>query len=863
VRYGWLLIALAAVAVVGLVAGPEAFGNTAGPALTLDQGFNSGQPVAPQFAPDGPGGSPGGTLFASAIQPDGKVIVVGQNPAGNPPIVKFDVARYNTDGTLDTSFGTGGYVQVAPTANSFNFADAVALDPQTGDIVIAGGDIGGQDVPELVRLTPSGAADTSFGGGSGWVVDNADAGSFLTGVMVDSSSRIVTIGSDGVARRYAADGSADLMFGAGGHTGVLISTSGGFGFGTNALALQPADGKILVAGTSSSAGGTVIRLNTDGSFDSTFGSGGTATLAPGSAIRQLTLQGTAIVVGGSDASGNGMVARLTSNGALDTSFGGGSGYDIFTPPSGSTAHVDALFYDPNPGLIVCLYYSGSSVCFSTDVNGVPTGSSVTPPGQAKDGGAIFSSGVFTVLGYAGVTVYTAADTSGGSTGTGSGGGTGGGTNTTTGCPPIALTFTGENVHFLVGKPFTAFVRAQGGTPPYRYALTVNPNIDISPSYLPLGVTFGADGSLHGSSHTQGAFGVSWILDVTVTDSLGCQARGRFFFYTDYPPTPVTTGVVPKGGPKPPVHPLSDEVKAALRSQQNWAFAKTLAWGAVIPVAAAGAVGSVESGVGEVVFIGVGNVAATQAAAGEAEYLLTLEQLADDPPDKHTHELLLPPWPGKAAVRDPCRRVRASASRQCREALAALRALTDVERIEIAAARAIVTAQNRFGSAAATGDGVGMDLQYAAIKTDLGIESDALAAAQKDVARLSAVLRPAGLARLILPVAALRKAGNKNATRPARFLPLLLAAPPIRGLRSQYLRMNGFDLAYLVEALAAQDELSKGKANVLEKDAKAIRHARRGHALRQAIARFLADTSPGSLAATTPAGFLQTAARGIR
>src|SRR5579864_6178852 len=277
VRYGWLVIVLAAVAVVGLVAGPEAFGNAAGPVLTLDQGFNSGQPVAPQWAADGPGGSPGGTLFASAIQPDGKVIVVGQNAAPGP-VGKFDVARFNANGTLDTGFGTGGYVQVAPTPNGFNFAYAVALDPQTGDIVIAGGDIGSQDVPELVRLTPSGALDTSFGGGSGWVVDTAGAGSYLTGVVVDSSSRIVTIGTDGVARRYAADGSADSTFGTGsGHTGVLISTSGGFGFGTNALALQPADGKILVAGTLSGTGGTVIRLNTDGTIDSTFGSGGTAT----------------------------------------------------------------------------------------------------------------------------------------------------------------------------------------------------------------------------------------------------------------------------------------------------------------------------------------------------------------------------------------------------------------------------------------------------------------------------------------------------------------------------------------------------------------------------------------------------------
>jgi hypothetical protein len=156
-RYRWLALVLAVVVLAAI--GSTALGDSPGPNLVIDQGFNSGQPVTPQFAPDGPGGSPGGVLFASAMQPDGKVIVVGQNAAGNPPIVKFDVARYNSDGTLDKSFGTNGYVQVAPTPNSFNFAAAVALDPQNGDIVIAGGDIGGQDIPELVRLTGSGALE--------------------------------------------------------------------------------------------------------------------------------------------------------------------------------------------------------------------------------------------------------------------------------------------------------------------------------------------------------------------------------------------------------------------------------------------------------------------------------------------------------------------------------------------------------------------------------------------------------------------------------------------------------------------------------------------------------------------------------
>jgi uncharacterized delta-60 repeat protein/uncharacterized repeat protein (TIGR01451 family) len=432
-RFGRLVAVLVSGVALGLVVGSVALGDAPGPTLTVDQSFNSGQPVAPQFAPDGSGASPGGTVFASAIQPDGKVIVAGQN--GNGSAADFDVARYNSNGTLDTSFGSGGYMQVAPTANNLNFADAVALDPNNGDIVIAGGDISGTDVPELVRLTPGGALDTGFGS-NGSVVDSANTGSYLVAVVVDSSDRVVTIGSDGVVRRYTANGSVDSMFGSGGHTGVLVS---GPAVGSDVLALQPADGKIVAAGTSSGAG-TVVRLNTDGSLDPTFGGGGTATLASGTAIRQMTLEGTSIVVGGNDSANNGMLARLTSTGGLDTTFGRSSGYDTFAAPSGYSEHVDALFYDPGspPGLIFCLYQSkmGSQTggCSTLGVDGQTAGTPIPIQGTPKDGGYSFIPNSWAVwLSYFGIGRDTTKPGTGGG---GSNGGAGG--TPPTACTPVKL-----------------------------------------------------------------------------------------------------------------------------------------------------------------------------------------------------------------------------------------------------------------------------------------------------------------------------------------------------------------------------------------------------------------------------------------
>jgi hypothetical protein len=312
-----------------------------------------------------------------------------------------------------------------------------------------------------------------------------------------------------------------------------------------------------------------------------------------------------------------------------------------------------------------------------------------------------------------------------------------------------------------------------------------------------------------------------------------------------------------------VHPLTPELKAALKEEEKWAFYKLLGFGAVNFVSGPAALATAETGVGTAVFGSIFWASGSLSVTYEAEYFLIYKMLADDPPDARTHQLALPRTTGSTSVRDYCSKFKGRVRRRREAVVANLRALLDDVRAELAADKAIVTAQNRFGTAQITGDGVAMDLQYAAVKTELGIETDALAAEQADDRRLAAAMRAVGVEKFMLSVAALRRAGEKNTTGPLNLLNVLAAAPPLARIRSEYLTMNGFDLAYLVEALARQHELSTAEARRLEADASAIRHAHGRTALRRAIGQFVADTGPSHAPVRTVANFLEVAARGIR
>jgi uncharacterized delta-60 repeat protein len=265
-------------------------------------------------------------------------------------------------GDLDLTFGSGGKV----TTNFFgdvDFVGDIAIQPEGKIVAVGAAYVNGRSQVALARYNANGSLDTSFGSGGkvSTVFLNATTFSRAEAVVLQPDGKIVIAlqvgnGGDFGVARYNADGSLDQGFGSG---GKLLIDFFGFIDSPNALALQP-DGKIIVAGLASGTNNStgyfaLARLNGDGGLDASFGSGGKATVHFGNNIDWATdvaLQpdGKIVVVGvKSKASAASCllslsdfgIVRFNSNGSLDTNFGAGGtlGTDFFGLADSATAVV--------------------------------------------------------------------------------------------------------------------------------------------------------------------------------------------------------------------------------------------------------------------------------------------------------------------------------------------------------------------------------------------------------------------------------------------------------------------------------------------------------------------------------------------
>ncbi len=239
------------------------------------------------------------------IQPDGKIVASGGGTAG------FTLARYNSNGSLDTTFDGDGKVETGPGA-----AGAVVLQPD-GKIIAAGSGLDAAFTRDfkIVRYLPNGSLDTSFDGDGIVTTEFAPSGSPLTNdsaedVVVQPDGRIVAAGTAGVqfgAARYNPDGTLDASFDGDGR--VTTRFFGQDIEGARGLALQ-ADGRIVVAGEATSDGDrhmSLARYEPNGGLDTTFGSGGLVTTDFGDPSNDIaadvTIQadGKIVAVGGAGA----------------------------------------------------------------------------------------------------------------------------------------------------------------------------------------------------------------------------------------------------------------------------------------------------------------------------------------------------------------------------------------------------------------------------------------------------------------------------------------------------------------------------------------------------------------------------------
>ncbi|MFM9006925.1 MAG: delta-60 repeat domain-containing protein, partial [Flavobacteriales bacterium] len=244
------------------------------------------------------------SVYSTALQPDGKIIIGGQFTSYNGT-ARNRIARLNADGSLDATFnpGTGANNSVWPTA----------LQPD-GKIIIVGNftNYNGTARQSIARLNANGTLDTAFNPGSGAFSDVSCLTLQADGKIIIGGSFITynDIARNNIARANA-DGSADATFIQGTSANNSIST----------IAIQP-DGKIIIGGFFAGYNGTarngIARLNTDGTLDATFNTGtgpGNLVCCQNSSISHITLQPDGkIIVGGAFTAFNGtarnFIARL-------------------------------------------------------------------------------------------------------------------------------------------------------------------------------------------------------------------------------------------------------------------------------------------------------------------------------------------------------------------------------------------------------------------------------------------------------------------------------------------------------------------------------------------------------------------------
>jgi uncharacterized delta-60 repeat protein len=293
------------------------------------------------------------------LQPDGKIVAVGYEGAD------YAVIRLNADGTLDSTFGTGGIVTTDIEGQDSARSAIVRSD---GTILVSGwstSQTNGQDF-SIVRYTANGSLDTRFGAGTGKVFTDFGGDDQSRAMVLQKDSKIVVGGYSKIGTgesatfqfaliRYFQAGRVDTSYGPNGDGEVLTDLNSGLPANViRAMVIQP-DGKVVVGGYVSTGGGlprttrsldpdieappglpgelAIARYNVNGTLDATFGATGpgwTITDFGGSdhgrglamtADLKFVLAGNTSNVRGTNNSF--AVARYNNNGSLDTTFGTG------------------------------------------------------------------------------------------------------------------------------------------------------------------------------------------------------------------------------------------------------------------------------------------------------------------------------------------------------------------------------------------------------------------------------------------------------------------------------------------------------------------------------------------------------------
>ena len=303
--------------------------------------------------------------YSAALQPDGKILVAGGNV--NAGGEDFCLARFDTNGRLDTTFG-GGSGWVITDFASQHWDEAHSIIVQKDGKILVGGSGGDQGAFALARYNPDGSLDTTFSG-DGKVI--SDFGTEIESLFLQSDGKILAGGYAylqggniySVLARYNVDGSLDTSFAVAGKS--MCDFLGAFHCIT-----QQADGKILAAMGSRSADFGLVRYDSNGHLDTTFGD--ISTYDPSQHTGQVTtdfdgdvldaaysmvLQSDGKIILAGYSNHHFALARYNSNGSLDTSFDGNG--KVTTDFGGFDAQANSVTLQPDGKILVAGYTQNS------------------------------------------------------------------------------------------------------------------------------------------------------------------------------------------------------------------------------------------------------------------------------------------------------------------------------------------------------------------------------------------------------------------------------------------------------------------------------------------------------------------------
>jgi uncharacterized delta-60 repeat protein len=372
----------------------------------LDPGFGQAGQVIGTF------GSTNGSAKASAlaIQPDGKIVVSGTITTGSETSYEIVVERFDADGTIDTTFGQGGTSVVAsvPDGNDLDVvvSNKVLIQPDGKIVLAASFPVNQVSQNDVIRLDADGSLDSTFGlGGFAGVTNLQATSSTIAGLALQADGKIVLAGtaastnadydSDFAAERLDPNGTIDTTFGNGGLAAIVSPLAPGnpseFIEGPSASALSvavEANGDILLGGQTSpfSRGsmvneneGIVLQLNPSGELDTTFGTNGYAKTF-GLAANSVAIQpdgkidavGADSITSGFTVDTTQKVTQLNADGSADSTYNGVVTTFDGIPLSGSNAFLsdvsDTLAIAPNGKVVTA---GGPEIVARLDLQGNP------------------------------------------------------------------------------------------------------------------------------------------------------------------------------------------------------------------------------------------------------------------------------------------------------------------------------------------------------------------------------------------------------------------------------------------------------------------------------------------------------------